>query len=66
MKCFKVDRTDRTSYAEDYSMVIIAEEELHSERCARLKSHDFKKAKLSVKEIYMTEEECVLVANTGS
>lgn len=32
MKCFKVDRIDRLSYVEDYSMVIIAKDELHAER----------------------------------
>lgn len=53
MKCFKVDRIDRLSYIEDYSMVIIAKDELHAERRARLSSNDFKKAKLEVTEVNM-------------
>ena len=50
----------------DYSMVVIAEDELHAERCARLKSDDFKKAKLEVTEINLDTEQCVLVANIGA
>lgn len=38
MDCFKVDRV---SYVEDFSMVIIADDELHTERCARIKSTYF-------------------------
>lgn len=66
MKCFKVDRIDRLSYVEDYSMVIIAKDELHAERRARLSSNDFKKAKLEVTEVNMEKEQCVLIANTGA
>ena len=66
MNCFKVERTDRVSYIEDYAMVVIAEDELHAERCARLKSSDFKKAKVKVTKIDMSIEQIVLVANSGS
>lgn len=66
MNCFKIDRTDRVSYVEDYSMVVIAQDELHAERCARLKSSDFRKAKLKVTKIDMDIEQVILVANTGA
>jgi len=66
MKCFKVERTDRVSWVEDYAMVVIAEDELHAERVARWKSGDFRKAKLKVTEINTEEEQIILVANTGA
>ena len=48
-------------------MVIIAEDELHAERKARLSSDDFKKCKeITIDEIDMNEEQCVLKANTGA
>jgi hypothetical protein len=61
MKCFKVERTDRVSWVEDYAMIVIAEDELYAEQAARWKSSDFKKA-----EINMEEEQVILVANTGA
>ena len=66
MKVFKVDKKDKISWCMDYSMVVIAKDELHAERCARLNSDDFKKAKLEVTEINLDTEQCVLVANTGA
>jgi len=66
MECFKVERTDRVSYVEDYAMVVIAKDELHAERCARLNSSDFRKAKLKVAKIDMNTEQVILVANSGS
>jgi hypothetical protein len=47
-------------------MVVIAQDELHAERCARLKSSDFRKAKLKVTKIDMDIEQVILVANTGA
>lgn len=66
MDCFRVDRTDKLDYCEDTAMVIIAKDELHAERCARLKSDDFRKAKLKVTKIDMDTEQVVLVANMGA
>ena len=66
MKVFRVDKKDKISWCMDYSMVVIAEDELHAERRARLNSDDFKKAKLEVTEINLDTEQCVLVANTGA
>jgi hypothetical protein len=66
VNCFLVERTDRISYVEDYAMVVVAEDELHAERCARWKSSDFKKAKLKVTRIDMNAEQVILVANTGA
>lgn len=66
MKVFRVDKKDKISWCMDYSMIVIAEDELHAERCARLNSDDFKKAKLKVTEINLDTEQCVLVANMGA
>lgn len=66
MKVFRVNKKDKISWCIDYSMVVIAKDELHAERCARLNSDDFKKAKLEVTEINLDTEQCVLVANTGA
>ena len=66
MKVFKVDKKDKISWCMDYSMVVIAKDELHAERCARLNSDDFKKAKLEVTEINLDTEQCALIANTGA
>ena len=66
MKVFRVNKKDKISWCMDYSMVVIAKDELHAERCARLNSDDFKKAKLEVTEINLDTEQCVLTANTGA
>ena len=66
MKVFRVNKKDKISWCMDYSMVVIAKDELHAERCARLNSDDFKKAKLEVTEINLDTEQCVLIANTGA
>ena len=66
MKVFRVNKKDKISWCMDYSMVVIAKDELHAERCARVNSDDFKKAKLEVTEINLDTEQCVLVANTGA
>ena len=66
MKVFRVDKKDKISWCMDYSMVVIAKDELHAEKCARLNSDDFKKAKLEVTEINLDTEQCVLTANTGA
>ena len=66
MKVFRVNKKDKISWCMDYSMVVVAKDELHAERCARLNSDDFKKAKLEVTEINLDTEQCVLVANTGA
>ena len=66
MKVFRVNKKDKISWCMDYSMVVIAKDELHAERCARVNSDDFKKAKLEVTEINLDTEQCVLVANMGA
>ena len=66
MKVFRVDKKDKISWCMDYSMIVIAEDELHAERCARVNSDDFKKAKLEVTEINLDTEQCALIANTGA
>ena len=66
MKVFRVNKKDKISWCMDYLMIVIAKDELHAERCARLNSDDFKKAKLEVTEINLDTEQCVLVANTGA
>lgn len=54
-------------WCQDYAMVIIAEDELHAERKAKANSDDFKNyINITVTEINMNEEQCVLIANTGA
>ena len=56
------------SWNEDYAMVVIAESELHAERCARIESDDFRREKkdnLTIKKIKTDKEICILKANTG-
>lgn len=65
MKVFRVDRTNKISYGEDFSMVIVAEDKLHAERKARWESDDFKKATLKVVEIKLNEEKVILKAFTS-
>lgn len=66
MKVYLVERPAR-GWGQDYAMVIIAEDERHAERKARVSSYDFKKCQeITITEIDMNEEQCVLTANTGS
>lgn len=68
MKVFLVTNQDeRIGYATDYAKVVVAKDALHAEKCARCESHDFRKAKLKVEEIDLsdTRERVILVANTG-
>ena len=66
MKVYLVKRPVIEWY-QDYAMVIIAEDERHAERKARVSSDDFKKCQeITITEIDMNEEQCVLIANTGA
>lgn len=66
MKVYLVERL-ANGWCQDYAMVIIAKDERHAERKARVSSDDFKKCKeISVTEIDMNEEQCILIANTGA
>lgn len=66
MKIYLVERP-ATEYCQDYAMVVIAEDELHAERKARVSSDDFKKCQeITITEINIDEEQCVLIANTGA
>lgn len=68
MKVYLVNKKDKISWCMDYAMVVVAEDELCAERCARCNSYDFKKAKLEVIEIDTSncEERVILKANTGA
>lgn len=66
MKVYLVERP-ASGWCQDYAMVIIAEDERHAERKARVSSDDFRKCQeITVTEINMNEEQCVLTANTGA
>ena len=66
MKAYLVERPV-IDWCQDYAMVIIAEDKRHAERKARVSSDDFRKCQeITVTEINMNEEQCVLTANTGS
>jgi hypothetical protein len=68
MKVYLVNNKDKLDWCMDYAMVVIAEDELHAERCARCNSDSFKKAKIEVIEIDTSncEERVILKANTGT
>lgn len=66
MRLFLVDHPSAT-WCDDYSMAVLAEDEKHAERRARLSSEDYRNAQdLTIKEIDLNEEQCVLTANMGS
>ena len=66
MKAYLVERPAR-DWCQDYSMVIIAQDERHAERKARVNSDDFKKCReITITEVNMNEKQCVLIANTGA
>ena len=56
MKAYLVERPAR-NWCQDYAMVIIAEDERHAERKARVSSDDFKKCQeITIIEIDMNED----------
>ena len=66
MKAYLVEQP-AIDWCQAYAMVIIAEDERHADRKARVSSDDFKKCQeITIKEIDMNEEQCVLTANTGA
>lgn len=66
-KVFVIDRKDYYSYCDNYRAVVVAEDELHAERLARIKIDGFKKAKLEVMEIDLEAEEQILsIENVGA
>lgn len=66
MKAYLVKRP-ASGWCQDYAMVIIAEDARYAERRARLSSDNFKKCQeITITEIDMNEEQCVLKANTGA
>ena len=66
MKAYLVKRP-ASGWCQDYAMAIIAEDERHAERRARLSSDDFKSSQeITITEVDMNEEQCVLTANTGA
>ena len=66
MKVFIVDRTDEIQWTEDYKMIVIADDEKHAERRARLSSEDFKKATLKITEVDLSKEQVIATENTGA
>ena len=58
---------DNISWCEDDGMVVVAEDELHAERLARINSDDFAKSRnIEIKQINLDTEQLVLVSNTGA
>lgn len=67
MKAFVIDRKDNYSYCDNYKAVVVAEDELHAERLARVKISGFEKAKLKVTEVDLEAGEQILsVENVGA
>ena len=66
MKVFLVERKEMVTWCQDYAMVVVAEDERHAERKARVSSDDFKNSKnIKITEIDTNKEQCVLIANMG-
>lgn len=66
MKAYLVKRS-ASGWCQDYAMVIVAEDERHAERRSRVSSDDFKKyQEITITEIDMNEEQCILTANTDA
>ena len=58
---------DNISWCEDDGLVVVAEDELHAERLARINSDDFAKSQnIKIKQISLDTEQVVLVSNTGA
>lgn len=66
MKIYLVTRIDHVDWCEDYAKVVVAADEMWAEKLARLSCDEFRKAKLKVKEIDLTQEGVILSANTGA
>ena len=66
MNLYLVSRTDKISYCEDMQSIVVAEDEMWAEKLARLDSDDFRKAKLSVKQIDLSKEGVYLTTNMGA
>ena len=66
MRLFLVNHPSAT-WCDDYSMAVLAEDEQHAERRARLSSENYRNAQdLTIEEIDLNEEQCVLIANVGA
>ena len=66
MKVFVIDRMDRYSYCDNYKAVVVAKDELHAERNARVNIYGFDKAKLMVTEVDLECEQILSVENMGA
>ena len=68
MKVYLVNNKNKLNWCMDFAMVVVAEDEIHAEECARCNSYDFKNAKLEVIEIDTSDcnERVILKANTGA
>lgn len=65
MKLFLVERIDDLCGCKGVAMVVLAESATRAEEMARLKSDDFKTAKLSVKWLPLNKEFIALVTDLG-
>ncbi len=66
MNVYVIDRLDRFSYCDNYRAVVIAEDELHAERCARINVDGFKKAILKVTKVELDKEQVISKENVGA
>ncbi len=66
MKVFIVERTDKIGWTEDYLMVVVAIDEKHAERKARISSDDFRKASIKITEVDLSKEQVIATENTGA
>ena len=65
MNVYIISRKDDFSYGDNYRAVIVAKDELHAERLARIEIWGFKKAKLSVTKVDLKQESIISIENVG-
>ena len=66
MNVYLVSRIDKIGWCEDMQSIVVASDAMWAEKLARLDSDDFRKAKLSVKQIDLLKEGVYLKTNKGA
>lgn len=58
---------DHISWCEDNGLVVVASDELHTEKIARCNSDDFAKSEnIKIEQIDLNKEQVILISNTGA
>lgn len=60
MNCYLVTRMEEGKWGDTIQMVIVAKDEKHAERRARITNEDLRKTKLKVEKIDLNKEKIIL------